>query len=107
MSRSYFLRYFALGFGCCVAMLAAAVVAAFTVMRTEGDALKLKQGDVTPTPLQMKQALEYMAGNRPPQTSLAAAGGSSGAGAGAGAGAQATATPGTPEAPRGGGSTPF
>ena len=105
MSRSYFLRYFALGFGCCIAMLAVAAVTAFAVTRTEGDALKVTRGDVTPTPLQMQQALEYIAGMRASQTNAVPSGGSSSGGGGA-AGADATATPGTLEAARGGAGTP-
>src|SRR5688572_21339392 len=105
MSRSSFLRYFALGFSCCIAMLAVAAVAAFAVMRTEGDAFNVARGDVTPTPLQMQQALEYIAGMRASQTNAVPSGGSS-SGGGGGAGVQATSTPGTPEAQLGGGSPP-
>jgi hypothetical protein len=104
MSLTNVLKYFALGFGCCVAMFAVAAVTAFAVTRMGGNALSVARGDVTPTPLQMKEALEYLAANRPAQANQAQGGGSSGGGGAAAA--EVTSTPGPPEAPRGGAGTP-
>jgi hypothetical protein len=91
LSRSYFLRYFALGFGCCLGMFAVAGLAALAIVNTGGD---VDPEDATPTPLQLKQALEYLSRNGVNGT----AGGGSPAGGGGGGAAQATATPGTPVA---------
>src|SRR4051812_15340761 len=95
MSRSYFLRYFALGFACCLGMFAVAVLAALAIVNTGGD---LNPEDATPTPLQLKQALEYLsrngAGGAAGGVGASSAGGS--AGGGGGGAAQATATPETP-----------